>query len=106
MALMGNVVVWKPASLSLLFIMFAPILDSLHVNRDGSLFERYYRLMFGVCMRYVSDKDACGLKEARKLSSEFTLLDLDVVFKCVVYARLKSPSGLGYSIKRKKTCNC
>ena len=22
------------------------------------IFERYYRLMFGVCMRYVSDKDA------------------------------------------------
>ena len=22
------------------------------------IFERYYRLMFGVCMRYVSDRDA------------------------------------------------
>ncbi|MAO46464.1 MAG: RNA polymerase subunit sigma-70 [Crocinitomicaceae bacterium] len=42
--------------------------DELHAHIDGCrrgesksqrwIFERYYRLMFGVCMRYLSDRDA------------------------------------------------
>ena len=42
--------------------------DELHAHIEGCrrgesksqrwIFERYYRLMFGVCMRYVSDRDA------------------------------------------------
>ena len=42
--------------------------DELHAHIDGCrrgesksqrwIFERFYRLMFGVCMRYVSDRDA------------------------------------------------